>query len=310
MGAIERVHTAAFGQTADAARTPPEAALVDALRTSRDWIARLSFVAVDGRTVVGHVVCTRARLGRDQTVLGLGPIGVLPRHQGAGIGHALMHAVLGADDAMDEPLVGLLGEPAFYRRFGFQAAANVGVEPPDPSWRKLPGAAVDRLHDDADRSLLVRGDVQRVVTIGQMREREHGSGTVGDMEAFTASAVTHLLVVSDTDASRDWYVRVLEASVHGQYGTSVVLELCGTWLLLVTGGQPTPDKPTVTLSPPDDVDLVSSEMIFRVDDCQAAYHLLNARGAQFLSEPVDRGGEIRAFFRDPDGHLLEISELT
>lgn len=131
------------------------------------------------------------------------------------------------------------------------------------------------------------------------------------MERFTASAMTHLLVVSDATASRDWYVDVLDARVHGEYGgTSVVLELLGSWLLLVTGAGPTPDKPTVTFAPPQDADVVSAELIFRVDDCRATHALLRDRGARFLTAPVDRGGEVRAFFRDPDGHLLEISELT
>jgi catechol 2,3-dioxygenase-like lactoylglutathione lyase family enzyme len=48
----------------------------------------------------------------------------------------------------------------------------------------------------------------------------------------------------------------------------------------------------------------------RVPDCRAAYEVLRARGAEFLTPPVDWGGEIRCFFRDPDGHLLEISEAT
>ncbi len=130
------------------------------------------------------------------------------------------------------------------------------------------------------------------------------------MERFTASAMTHLLVVADTDVSRDWYVAVLDASVYGQYGTSVVLELLGNWLLLVEQGPPTEDKPTVSFAPPADPNRMSTELIFRVDDCRGTYELLRARGAQFLTEPVDRGGEIRAFFRDPDGHLFEISELT
>jgi catechol 2,3-dioxygenase-like lactoylglutathione lyase family enzyme len=130
------------------------------------------------------------------------------------------------------------------------------------------------------------------------------------MERFSASALTHLLVVADTHVSRDWYVAVLDASVYGQYGTSVVLELLGNWLLLVEGGKPTPDKPTVTFAPPTDPDRVSSQLIFRVEDCRGTYELLRGRGAEFLTEPVDRGGEIRAFFRDPDGHLFEISELT
>ena len=130
------------------------------------------------------------------------------------------------------------------------------------------------------------------------------------MDQFTASALTHLLVVRDTAASRDWYLRVLDARLHGQYGTSVVLELLGNWLLLVEAGGPTEDKPTVSFAPPDDPDRVSAQLIFRVADCRATFALLRSRGADFLTEPVDRGGEIRAFLRDPDGHLFEISELT
>ena len=131
------------------------------------------------------------------------------------------------------------------------------------------------------------------------------------MERFEPRAMTHMLVVADATVSRDWYVDVLDASVHGEYGgTSVVLDLHGNWLLLVTGGGPGPDKPTVTLGVPDDPDRVSAQIIFRVDDCRLTYELLRDRGAQFLAAPVDRGGEIRAFFRDPDGHLFEISQLT
>ena len=46
----------------------------------------------------------------------------------------------------------------------------------------------------------------------------------------------------------------------------------------------------------------------RVPDCRGAYETLRSRGAVFLSPPVDTGYEIRAFFRDPDGHLWEISQ--
>ncbi|MGI9596100.1 MAG: VOC family protein [Acidimicrobiales bacterium] len=131
------------------------------------------------------------------------------------------------------------------------------------------------------------------------------------MTRFEPEALTHMLVVSDATESRDWYVEVLDASVYGEYGgTSVVLDLMGNWLLLVTGGEPTAGKPTVSLAPPSDPDLVSGQLIFRVADCRATYELLSSRGAEFLTEPIDRGGEIRAFFRDPDGHLFEISELT
>lgn len=130
------------------------------------------------------------------------------------------------------------------------------------------------------------------------------------MDGFSASALTHLLVVRDTAASSRWYATVLDASVHGEYGSSVVMDLLGTWLLLVQGGDPTADKPTVTFAPPADPDRVSTQIIFRVQDCLATHRLLSSRGADFLTEPLDRGGEIRAFFRDPDGHLFEISELS
>ena len=121
---------------------------------------------------------------------------------------------------------------------------------------------------------------------------------------------TLLLVVSDVTRARAFYEEVLGAEPFREYGgDSAVLRFQGTWLLLVTGGGPTPGKPTVTFAPPDDPDRVSHQLTIRVPDCRAAYETLTERGATFLAPPVDRGGEIRAFFRDPDGHLLEISEV-
>jgi len=123
--------------------------------------------------------------------------------------------------------------------------------------------------------------------------------------------VTHLFVVSDMERSRSFYRDVLGAEVYREYGgTSCVLKFQGTWLLLVTAGGPTKDKPTVTFEPPLDPDRVSGELIFSVADCRGAYETLRGRGAQFLTPPVDYEWEVRAFFRDPDGHLLEISEAV
>ena len=121
---------------------------------------------------------------------------------------------------------------------------------------------------------------------------------------------TLLLVVSDVARSKAFYTDVLGADLYREYGgSSGVLSFRGMWILLVTGGGPTPGKPTVTFAPPGDPDRVDHQLTLRVPDCRAAYDTLRARGADFLAPPVDRGGEIRAFFRDPDGHLLEISEL-
>jgi lactoylglutathione lyase len=120
--------------------------------------------------------------------------------------------------------------------------------------------------------------------------------------------LTHILVSTDTARSRDFYVDVLGAELYRGYGSSIVLRFLGNWLLLVEGGGPTEDKPTVSFVPPADPDRVSHAFTIRVPDCRAAYEALRGRGAEFLTEPVDWGGEIRCFLRDPDGHLFELSE--
>lgn len=110
-----------------------EARLVDALRSDPSWIPALSLVAeVDG-AVVGHVACTRATIS-GRPALGLGPLSVDPTWQRRGVGSALVHAVLGGADALDEPVVVLLGDPAYYHRFGFRLAAEYGIDPPVPEW--------------------------------------------------------------------------------------------------------------------------------------------------------------------------------
>jgi catechol 2,3-dioxygenase-like lactoylglutathione lyase family enzyme len=131
------------------------------------------------------------------------------------------------------------------------------------------------------------------------------------MPVFPADAtdLTRLLVVTELSRSVAWYREVLGADLVGEYGgTSAVFRLVGSWLLLVTGGEPTPDKPTVTMAAPADPDRASAELIVAVPDCRAAHAELVARGAEFLAEPVDYPWEIRAFFHDPDGHLFEISQ--
>jgi catechol 2,3-dioxygenase-like lactoylglutathione lyase family enzyme len=102
---------------------------------------------------------------------------------------------------------------------------------------------------------------------------------------------------------------VLGAEIYREYGgTSIVLSFLGNWLLLVTGGDPTEDKPTITFATPSDPDRVSHAFTIRVPDCRQAYVTLQARGAEFLTPPAESDWEVRAFFRDPDGHLFEISE--
>ncbi|SDE13986.1 GNAT family N-acetyltransferase [Glycomyces harbinensis] len=128
---IHAIHDAAFATTEHS--SGHEADLVDALRTSGDWVPEYSLVAEADGKPVGHVVSTYGRLAGER-VLGLGPIGVDPALHGKGIGSALMHAAIGAAEARNEPAIVLLGSPELYGRFGFGPAAEHGVEAPDPNW--------------------------------------------------------------------------------------------------------------------------------------------------------------------------------
>jgi len=130
--AIRAVTAAAFARPGE--DFPGEAPLVDWLRASPAWIPELSHVAVDpGGDVVGHVVCTRGTVSH-APALALGPLSVRPDWQRQGVGTALMHAVLGAADALDEPLVALLGSTTYYPRFGFRLASEYGITPQHPVW--------------------------------------------------------------------------------------------------------------------------------------------------------------------------------
>jgi lactoylglutathione lyase len=121
--------------------------------------------------------------------------------------------------------------------------------------------------------------------------------------------VTHFLVVSDQDRSRDFYQSLFGAKVLVERDP-VIMKIANSWLILNVGGGPTDDKPTVTLAPPTDPARASAFLNIRVADIAAAYAEWSAKGAEFLTEPKDHGREIRAYIRDPDGHLIEVGQTT
>ena len=121
--------------------------------------------------------------------------------------------------------------------------------------------------------------------------------------------ITHVLVVADQNRSREFYQSLLGGQVV-LAGDPVIIKVANTWLTLVTGGGPTDDKPGVSLSTPADPSRSSGFLNVRVADIARLYQEWSAQGAEFLTEPKDHGQEIRAYLRDPDGHLIEVGQVT
>jgi len=122
-------------------------------------------------------------------------------------------------------------------------------------------------------------------------------------------SLTVLMIVTSQDRSRDFYHHVLGAEIVRDRDP-VILRFHNGVIVLNVGGGPTSDKPAVTMAPPADQDTVGMALNIRVADIQAVYHDWQARGAEFLTPPQDRDGEIRCYLRDPDGYLIEVGQTT
>jgi catechol 2,3-dioxygenase-like lactoylglutathione lyase family enzyme len=114
-----------------------------------------------------------------------------------------------------------------------------------------------------------------------------------------------------SNRSARYYEKVFGARIlsMGDGNAPAYLQLANIWMILNVGGGPTPDKPTVTLSVPDP-NHISSFMNFRVADIQDCYQLWKSRGAEFITEPIPKYGEIRCYIRDPDGYIIEVGQST
>lgn len=125
-------------------------------------------------------------------------------------------------------------------------------------------------------------------------------------EGFLAA---HFIVSDNVERSRRFYTDVL-GGVTVRRASPAYVALANSWIIINNGGGPTDDKPTVVLETPRDPDRVSSFLNLRVADVQALYEEWSARGAQFLTPPIQREDEIRCYIRDPDGHLIEVGQPT
>jgi catechol 2,3-dioxygenase-like lactoylglutathione lyase family enzyme len=121
--------------------------------------------------------------------------------------------------------------------------------------------------------------------------------------------LTHFLTVRDVARSRDFYADIFGGRVVLEENPAIV-KVANGWIILNPGGGPTPDKPDVILAPPEPGDPISSFLNVRVADIAAFYSDAKSKGAQFLTEPLDRKAEIRCYLRDPDGYLIEIGQAT
>jgi putative acetyltransferase len=114
-GAIHAVHTASFP-------TVGEAQLVDALRAARRLC--VSLVAVERRDVVGHVAFSPVSVLGATDGVGLAPVAVLPAFRRRGIAEQLIREGLAVCKRLNHGFVVVLGDPSYYRRFGFVPATR------------------------------------------------------------------------------------------------------------------------------------------------------------------------------------------
>ena len=121
--------------------------------------------------------------------------------------------------------------------------------------------------------------------------------------------MTLFLTVRSVARSRAFYRDVLGGEVVLEENPCMI-KLANSWLIMNPGGGPTPDKPNLSLVNYAPDDTVSSFMNLRVADISTCYRDWSAKGAEFVTPPIDRGSETRCYIRDPDGYLIEVGQPT
>ena len=120
---------------------------------------------------------------------------------------------------------------------------------------------------------------------------------------------TLFITVRKIARSRQFYSEVLGGTVVLEENPCIV-KLANSWIIMNPGGPPTPDKPGITVVDYEPGPTTSIFLNLRVADIDACYQEWSARGATFVTPPIDRGAEIRCYMRDPDGYLIEVGQAT
>ncbi len=120
----------------------PEEDLLPLVRALADTPGVVSLVAEAGDAIIGHIAFTRCQVGGNAAVALLGPLAVAPAHQRQGVGSALVQHGIQRERAVGTIAILVLGDPAYYGRFGFRQ--EHGIEPPyklpddwGPAWQSL-----------------------------------------------------------------------------------------------------------------------------------------------------------------------------
>lgn len=124
--------------------------------------------------------------------------------------------------------------------------------------------------------------------------------------------LTHTLIVKDVKQSCEWYKKMFDGKVvmePTEDGTPCILKVANSWIIInFGGGDPTEDKPTISVEPKQDQEVLSSFLNVRVADIMSFYESRIEHGAEFLTEPKEMRSEIRCYMKDPDGYLIEVGQ--
>ena len=121
--------------------------------------------------------------------------------------------------------------------------------------------------------------------------------------------LTHFIVSADVARSAAFYRDILGGEVVME-GEPTILQVANSWVIMNPGGGPTPDKPDISVVDYEPGNTVSSFLNLRVANIQECYEKWSAKGAEFVTPPIDRGAEIRCYMRDPDGYMIEVGQAT
>jgi predicted N-acetyltransferase YhbS len=110
--------------------------IIHNLRTAKEFITQLDFVAIHNNKIVGNIVYVETKV-KDTIVLTFGPLSVLPEYQNKGIGGKLIHHTVKLSKEMGYKAIIIYGDPAYYKRFGFKESKEYNITNKD---KKYPAA--------------------------------------------------------------------------------------------------------------------------------------------------------------------------